>query len=728
MLSRPSSFPSIAAALLGFVIATVAAHSADAQGTSCAVARTQLTTATAAVTRDQQAIASLKFNQNVEALEEWRRLDEKARFDKYMSEAGALISASKALVKAGKSLTPPLANTAITRLRNAGYYEPSLERAIRSIAATPGKPVVGDPALKFLTTIDTARKAVSVSVQPSKWNASLKALSAVLGMVQTSPQLKLLAADLDFATASVYSMYVGLLYEEAIESMTQRTVSDLATLQKLSQQLSTDVDRARSARTRSESAECAPPVATAAAKPATSPASQRPSDTVITEPAKSQDAVSSEIAGDTSVCGRGRYWIIGGHIVCGAIPVDAPEVRGASARLGPTDLYYMWHDHGDRAFDDIAGARERFYQLYPELKRRYGAIAASSSPASDVDRDIANGTVNMSKLTNEAIIADETLRAGQPTSQSFASNSPSNTILGGMAPPRGSAAAPSPTGSAARPLTNADIIELSNTGLSDELIVTAITNSSGDYDIGSEALDELRRHGVTQRQIGAILSKMMVTVPAERSTGRESRPSGLVSDTGSWDALLNLFGASRGDPGANAIRSQENADRDRNEDIIRNETLRPLRTGEDGDLDGAWSVTATSVSGVGNIRAMFAKADVDLQDYRTNAQVLADGQPRVVTFIKQSTASYLLKGLFADCASLDRLTRTTSGAYVSSCRDTWFGRPGSINLTVSKRADEIMIAVIWDGWDTGEQKHVNAFAIPTFRKTHLEVSIRANRR
>ena len=302
MLSRPSSFPSIAAALLGFVIATVAAHSADAQGTSCAVARTQLTTATAAVTRDQQAIASLKFNQNVEAQRNGAGSTKRQDSTNTCLRLGRSLAHPKRWLRPG-SPSPHLWPTPQSR-GFATLATTSIARARdRSIAATPGKPVVGDPALKFLTTIDTARKAVSVSVQPSKWNASLKALSAVLGMVQTSPQLKLLAADLDFATASVYSMYVGLLYEEAIESMTQRTVSDLATLQKLSQQLSTDVDRARSARTRSESAECAPPVATAAAKPATSPASQRPSDTVITEPAKSQDAVSSEIAGDTSVCG-----------------------------------------------------------------------------------------------------------------------------------------------------------------------------------------------------------------------------------------------------------------------------------------------------------------------------------------------------------------------------------------------------------------------------------------
>lgn len=89
----------------------------------------------------------------------------------------------------------------------------------------------------------------------------------------------------------------------------------------------------------------------------------------------------------------------------------APPAPTTAAAISPTELYEFWRDSGDRAFDNMPGAKERFYRVFPELRRRYGDTAEWSSPSSEVERDIANGSLNLSKLMTEAIVANETLRA-----------------------------------------------------------------------------------------------------------------------------------------------------------------------------------------------------------------------------------------------------------------------------------------------------------------------------
>jgi hypothetical protein len=86
----------------------------------------------------------------------------------------------------------------------------------------------------------------------------------------------------------------------------------------------------------------------------------------------------------------------------GAAPRVVPDAS-------PIEFFDNWHDLGDRAFDNMPAMKDRFYQVYPQLKQRYGDVAAYASPASDVDKDVANGTLNMSKVKNEAIVANETL-------------------------------------------------------------------------------------------------------------------------------------------------------------------------------------------------------------------------------------------------------------------------------------------------------------------------------
>lgn len=92
----------------------------------------------------------------------------------------------------------------------------------------------------------------------------------------------------------------------------------------------------------------------------------------------------------------------------------AMQGTSASSGPGPIELLDWWRESGDRAFDNLPGTKERFYQMYPSLKARYGGIAATHSPASEFQQDVDIGKVNLGRLQNEAIVASETFaRSGK---------------------------------------------------------------------------------------------------------------------------------------------------------------------------------------------------------------------------------------------------------------------------------------------------------------------------
>jgi hypothetical protein len=56
-------------------------------------------------------------------------------------------------------------------------------------------------------------------------------------------------------------------------------------------------------------------------------------------------------------------------------------------------------------------------------------------------------------------------------------------------------------------LDNAAVIKLTSSGLSEDLIVQTITASAGHYDTGTDALIALKKAGVTDKEVGAMLMK-----------------------------------------------------------------------------------------------------------------------------------------------------------------------------------------------------------------------------
>jgi hypothetical protein len=56
-------------------------------------------------------------------------------------------------------------------------------------------------------------------------------------------------------------------------------------------------------------------------------------------------------------------------------------------------------------------------------------------------------------------------------------------------------------------LDNASVIKLTTSGLSEDLIVQTINASAGHYDTGTDALIALKKAGVTDKEVGAMLTK-----------------------------------------------------------------------------------------------------------------------------------------------------------------------------------------------------------------------------
>lgn len=190
----------------------------------------------------------LGFAKRAGALGEWQAMHERARVELMDKSLGVMIATGKALISTGRSLSPPPAYRAISRLHDAGVYEPVLEKSLLAIARVPNKPLVGAVATELLDRLNRLRIAASVGTAGTNRLLALKSISAVLGMLQKDPKLALLAADLDFMASSVYALGTGLSYEEQIEEITKLTVDDLQRLKRLSNQLRTDVERLNAAR------------------------------------------------------------------------------------------------------------------------------------------------------------------------------------------------------------------------------------------------------------------------------------------------------------------------------------------------------------------------------------------------------------------------------------------------------------------------------------------------
>ena len=165
-----------------------------------------------------QRYAQSGFAKTVDDINEWQKLDQKARTAKMYDTLGLLLASAQSGSAVVGSLTPPQANTAISRLRAAGINSASLNRAIRKLAGTAGKPPVAEDINNFLIGLTVTKDASSLVDSPVTRESKLTALSAVLGYFEADPTLGLLAADLTFTTSSMYAYATGVYTKTFLKS------------------------------------------------------------------------------------------------------------------------------------------------------------------------------------------------------------------------------------------------------------------------------------------------------------------------------------------------------------------------------------------------------------------------------------------------------------------------------------------------------------------------------
>jgi hypothetical protein len=104
--------------------------------------------------------------------------------------------------------------------------------------------------------------------------------------------------------------------------------------------------------------------------------------------------------------------------------------------------------------------------------------------------------------------------------------------------------APGAPSAATQGLSNDSVIKLVKAGLSDDLIVSTITASAGNYDISTDGLIALKGAGVSDKVVGAIVSKASGAAPA-LAAAPAGPPAGIddvgvyyKDKTGAWTELM----------------------------------------------------------------------------------------------------------------------------------------------------------------------------------------------
>lgn len=242
----------MSAILVGIIcFLTDLASSSQVATDECTDAKAEISRLGRKVTLDERAIRRLGFQQRAQDVEDWERLSDEAQ-GRLMSDVfDVLLASAQKGIKTVGSLSPPMANRAISRLRAAGINSPYLNEAIRRVAVVPGKPPKAQDIHNLLDKVGKTKDAVVLaSHDANDLESRLEALSTVLGWLQTNPTLALLAADFRFTTSSLYNNATRRLSVGQIEKLTSLNEQDLRALKVLSEQLRNDIQELKEAKQR----------------------------------------------------------------------------------------------------------------------------------------------------------------------------------------------------------------------------------------------------------------------------------------------------------------------------------------------------------------------------------------------------------------------------------------------------------------------------------------------
>jgi hypothetical protein len=102
--------------------------------------------------------------------------------------------------------------------------------------------------------------------------------------------------------------------------------------------------------------------------------------------------------------------------------------------------------------------------------------------------------------------------------------------------------------SSQKPLTNADVVEMVRGGLAETTVILSIQNSTTNFDTSPRALIELKKNGVRQKEMDAMLSaanKVAAPAPADAPAPAPSRASGLPDGKALMARVVNAAGGEK---------------------------------------------------------------------------------------------------------------------------------------------------------------------------------------
>jgi len=209
------------------------------------------------VEQDQRAIQNLGLRRRAEDFEAWMALSEEAKEAFETETLDALMTTTLLNVQAGTkkvgSLSPPKANSYISRLRSKGVDEPYLFDAIRGLSRVQGRPQLARRVNIFLDQMSKAKDSYSMAKGISQesltdYSAKLEALGTVLGWAVEDPGLTFLVAEIRWTSASLYNNLTRRVAKDQIETMTNLTEEQLKALKRLTEVLRGHVQQLGAAR------------------------------------------------------------------------------------------------------------------------------------------------------------------------------------------------------------------------------------------------------------------------------------------------------------------------------------------------------------------------------------------------------------------------------------------------------------------------------------------------
>jgi hypothetical protein len=200
---------------------------------------------------DQNQLQRLGIPVVADAFETWAALGEGQKRALEESTIMSAISLGVNFLKEGsrtvKSLNPPKANALIKQLTEAGVTDPFLERGIREVAMTSGKPEMAKNVEAVAERIEKLRKGYAVGQVAATEGSSaretqLKALAAVLGTFLESPGARVAEASSEFFVTYYYAEKARGVIEPDLKRIIELPDQQLENVKRLSSKMRKDVE------------------------------------------------------------------------------------------------------------------------------------------------------------------------------------------------------------------------------------------------------------------------------------------------------------------------------------------------------------------------------------------------------------------------------------------------------------------------------------------------------